>query len=379
MFVEISKRRLFSLLAFLTAFLTVTGLLVLRPSPGEAIGPNAMRPFGGLTNFAANDDLSVANVALGFTINFFGTNYSQLHVNNNGNVTFDLTLSTFTPFALATTNRVIIAPFFGDVDTRGAGSALTQYGQVTVAGRPAFTVTWNGVGCFSAIFSVLNHFQVNLIDRSDVAPGDFDIEFNYDQIQWETGQASGGNSNCLGGSPARMGWSSGGVTPTSFEQPGSGVAGAFLDANATTGLIHNRLNTSQNGRYIFTVRGGVVVEPTFTPTPSPTPTATATATITPTVLSEPTRVRANVGGAAGAVAVAAAGQADENRARAAAAAQPAATVVPPRTGTGVASITPPSTGEAGLLTESKSPAAPLILAVLGLGLALTLPMLKRRG
>ena len=219
-----------------------------------ALGPNAVRPGIGSTPFPGNDDGSTGLVPIGFTVNFFGANRSQLFVNNNGNVTFDSPLGTFTPFPLSGSGRAIIAPFFGDVDTR-AGNIVT-YGQGTVDGRPAFAVTWPGVGCFSVITSVLNHFQVVLIDRSDTGAGNFDIEFNYDRIQWETGQASGGNAQCRGGSPARVGYSSGGISPVSFELPGSGVSGAFLDSNATSGLIHNSRNTFQDGRYIFPVRNG---------------------------------------------------------------------------------------------------------------------------
>ena len=37
---------------------------------------------------SANDDESTGAVDLGFTANFFGTMYSSVYVNNNGNVTF---------------------------------------------------------------------------------------------------------------------------------------------------------------------------------------------------------------------------------------------------------------------------------------------------
>lgn len=107
---------------------------------------------------------------------------------------------------------------------------------------------------------MLNYFQVLLSDRSDIAAGDFDIEFNYDQIKWETGQASGGDANCQGGSSARVGYSKGTGEPgTFFELPGSGVPGSFLDSNLATGLIHNSLNSTQLGRYVFRVRSGVPI------------------------------------------------------------------------------------------------------------------------
>src|SRR5262249_16153391 len=153
---------------------------------------------------------------LGFAVNFFGAPFTGLFVNNNGNVTFDAPLGSFTPFNLNTAGRSIIAPFFGDVDTR-RGNVVT-YGSGTVDGHAAFGATWPGVGCFSNNTRVLNFFQVVLIQRDDAGAGNFDIELNYDQIQWETGQASGGNANCAGPSSARVGFSNGTTAPgTSFE------------------------------------------------------------------------------------------------------------------------------------------------------------------
>ena len=222
----------------------------------QPLGPGAMQPGFDANVLPHNDDDSTGLVPIGFPINFFGHTYTQLYVNNNGNLTFDQPLPDFTPFPLASTQRVIIAPFFADVDTT-VGNELT-YGTGTVGGHAAFGATWPGVGCFAANASVLDQFQVILIDRSDIASGDFDIEFNFDGIQWETGQASGGDANCLGGSSARVGYSNGsGLPGTFFELAGSGVPGSFLDSNLTTGLIHSSLSSGQLGRYVFQVRSGI--------------------------------------------------------------------------------------------------------------------------
>jgi hypothetical protein len=217
-------------------------------------GSGAMLPGFNSNIFFGNDDGSTGAVPLGFTANFFGHTYSSLYVNNNGNVTFDSPLGTFTPFSLTSTNRVIIAPFFADVDTR-VGHTVT-YGTGTVNGHAAFGVNWPGVGYFSAHTNKLNSFQLVLIDRSDTGAGNFDIELNYNQIQWETGDASGG-SNGLGGSSARAGFSNGTGQPGTFlELPGSAVNGALLDNNVLTGLVHNSIGSSQPGQYVFSVRGG---------------------------------------------------------------------------------------------------------------------------
>lgn len=218
---------------------------------------------------AANDDSSTGLVNIGFTVDFFGLDFSQLYVNNNGNVTFDSSLSSFTPFDLTSTGRQIIAPFFADVDTRRAGDAVT-YGTGTYEGQDAFGVNWLDVDYFRSSVAHVNRnfFQLLLVDRSDIAAGDFDIIFNFDQILWETGTASGGDSNGLGGNSARSGFSNGtGVSGSFFELTGSAVNGAFLDGGSNA-LISNSLNSNVDGRYIFNARNGnVIIDPNPIPEP----------------------------------------------------------------------------------------------------------------
>ena len=260
--------------ALVAACLLALGMVLGSPREAQAIGPNAVRAGFNDNTLNRNDDNSTSVVPMGFSqpLNFFDNDYSQLYVNNNGNVTLDQALGTYTPFDLTSTGRVIIAPFFGDVDTRNSGTAPVTYGYgtSTVDGHDAFGVNWVNVGYFSQHADKLNNFQLVLIDRSDVEPGDFDIEFNYDRIQWETGDASGGSGG-LGGFSARAGFSNGTGDPgTSFELPGSAVNGAFLDSNPSGGLIHNSLNSTQPGRYVFQVRNGIIVDP-----PGGAPTADA--------------------------------------------------------------------------------------------------------
>lgn len=249
--------------------------VLLSATPGFSAARRNLPGFS--TNvLGANDDGSTGQVPIGFTINLFGTSYSNLYVNNNGNVTFDNPLSTFTPFGLNGTATKIIAPFFGDVDTRGAGSGLVTYGNDTVNGRNAFGVEWPAVGYFSGRVDKKNTFELVIIDRSDVAPGAFDFEFNYDQIQWETGEASGG-VNGLGGNSARVGYSNGlsDTSNVSFELAGSAVNGAFLNGGSKA-LVASNLNSSVLGRYLFSSRGGNIDNGN---PPPPAPTATPAATM----------------------------------------------------------------------------------------------------
>ncbi|MDD2872805.1 MAG: nidogen-like domain-containing protein [Azoarcus sp.] len=218
---------------------------------------------------ARNDDGSTGVVNLGFTANFFGLSFDTVYVNNNGNVTFDQSLITYTPFDLTSTSRQIIAPFFADVDTRVAGEAVT-YGSGSYEGRTAFGVNWVDVDYYSSNIehTARNTFQLILVDRSDVGAGDFDIVFNYDKIEWEAGTASGSDENGLGGDSARAGFSNGtGNSGTFFELEGSAVNGALLDGGPNA-LISSSLNSNVLGRYIFSARSGDVI---VTPDPDPTP------------------------------------------------------------------------------------------------------------
>jgi len=234
----------------------------LTASPALAEGPNAVRPDAGCNanTLSRNDDGSTGAVPVGFVINFFGTATNQVYVNNNGNVTIGSPMTDYTPFGLAgTLGRRVIAPFFADVDTRGGGSDEVRYsfGGTTIDGHQAFCVNWVNVGYYAGHFDKLNSFQLVLIDRSDIGAGDFDMEFNYDKIEWETGDASGG-SNGFGGTPAAVGYTAGtGAPGTAFDMPGSRSAGAFRDSNAVSGLIYGSRNSLQLGRYVFPVRNGL--------------------------------------------------------------------------------------------------------------------------
>ncbi|HTS64294.1 MAG TPA: nidogen-like domain-containing protein [Candidatus Acidoferrales bacterium] len=221
----------------------------------------------GANTLPANDDGSTAAVPLSFTVNFFGANTSTVFVNNNGNVTFTSALSQFTPNGLATgVGQPIIAPYFADVDTRGTGSGLVTYGEGTITdaslgwnSSPVFSVEWPAVGYYFEHTDKIATFELLLVGRPDTGAGNFDIEFNYNTVQWETGDASGGTDG-LGGVSAAVGYSNGlsGSSNVFFQLPGSLVNGALINGGADALITHD-LNSTVAGRYDFEVRNGVVV------------------------------------------------------------------------------------------------------------------------
>jgi hypothetical protein len=223
------------------------------------------------STFPANDDGATGAVDLGFSANFFGTVYSQTYISNNGYLTFNSGQGTYTPGGLGAgySGQPIIAAFFADVDTRGAGSGLTSYGTGTYAGHTAFGATWPAVGYFPSQSNLLNTFQIILTDRSDTGADNFDIYLNYDQIVWETGSASGGSGG-FGGTSAAAGFNAGqpgNPAGTYYEFPGSRVNGALIDGGPNS--LTAGTNDGVIGQYLFEVRNGVIVVPPPSTVPEP--------------------------------------------------------------------------------------------------------------
>ncbi len=211
--------------------------------------------LGGSSGFGTiamgrNDDGSSGRIALGsgfpYGIKLFTESFTQLYINNNGNLTFRAPLGTYTPTPFPVTNQPMLAAYWGDVDTRGGipDPQNEVYFSTAVPGK--FIVTWNYVGYYSGGTNKLNAFQMIITDRSDVAQGDFDLEYRYEQLQWTTGSASGG-SNGLGGTPAQMGYDAG-DGKNYYRHPDSATAN-ILNLVSTS-------NVGEPGVWRFEVRGG---------------------------------------------------------------------------------------------------------------------------
>lgn len=168
--------KLFS--AFIKLFGLAFFLILLTALSAQA---GAIRSGFNADSLLPNDDgSSAAAVPLGFTVNFFGTNYNSLYI-NNGNVSFGNALSVFTPVQIGNTGYSILAPFWADVDTRGSGTV--SYGVGAIDGKNAFGVNWLGVGYFNVKTDKLNSFQLILIDRSERR----EIEFRCRSRQIQSG------------------------------------------------------------------------------------------------------------------------------------------------------------------------------------------------
>jgi len=227
-----------------------TNLLVSNLPPAQAffrLGTTIIRPGFDQQILDRNDDGSTGIVPIGFLINFYGITNTTLYVNNNGNVTFLTPQPAYTPQTLSSLKTEVIAPYWADVDTRNPDSGVVKYGTNTVNGFPAFGVNWVNVGYYSYHADKFISCQMVIINRSDGMPGDFDLEFNYDKVQWQWGDVTVGI-------PPRAGFANNSLS--GYELPGSGIDGAFMDTNTVTGLVYNSLNSPVPGRYVFRFRNG---------------------------------------------------------------------------------------------------------------------------
>lgn len=245
--------------AALTGVLAVGGA-ALSLAPAAAVTTDAIRDLDICRQHAipANDDGSSTRLELPFPINFFGTQHESLFVNNNGNITFDRGLSQYTPEDLTgPTGNAMIAPFFADIDTRGDGSRLVTYGWDDTT----FCVDWVEVGYYSAHDDKLISAQLVVTDRSAATgnAGDVRLEFNYSDVGWETGDASGGSGG-MGGTSVAVGYTAGTGEPGTFQQfTGSLVNGALVDGGPNA-LTAGSRNSDVRGRYVFDLGGEDLVQ-----------------------------------------------------------------------------------------------------------------------
>lgn len=187
-----------------------------------------------------NDDFSTAAIALPFIFEFYSSNQTQFHINNNGNVSFGRGYGTYSSTGFPVSNFPMLAPFWADVDTRPSGSGLVYY--KIEAHR--ITVIWDGVGYYGNHIDKLNTFEVIFTDGTDELIGiGNNVAFSYGDMQWTTGDASGGSGG-FGGTPATVGINKGdGVNfaligrfdhaGIDYDGPGGNTDGvSYLDNNA---------------------------------------------------------------------------------------------------------------------------------------------------
>ncbi len=230
-------------------------LLLMAP---EARAIELLTGLGGVGGYGEgvlgpNDDSSSASIdvraAFPSGMRFFGMTFSALFVNNNGNVSFGGAMSTYTPRAFPVSDQRMIAPWWGDVDTRGGG-APTRNGVYWSIRPGRMVVTWHDVGYYTSHDDLANDFQL-VLTAAGPGVGDFDVEFRYHRCAWTTGDASGGTGG-FGGTPAQAGFDAGNLRDY-IALPGS-LTMDVLRLCATS-------NVGVAGLWRFAIRDGGVMCP----------------------------------------------------------------------------------------------------------------------
>lgn len=231
-----------SLGAALAATAMIAATLAVPADPAGAAMPGGAMVGGGcLTYPGAIADDGVMEVPLGFTIEMWGSEYSDVWMSTNGTLSLGSPHTQYDTYMFGTDPFPVIAPFFYDGDTR-TGQPFT-FGYTTWEGRAAFCMSYDGVASLGNQ-ALTQHFQVLLVDRSDIAPGDFDIVFNHDRLQDGVYAAAGYAKNGAAESLVLPGSRVVPVNPTRLTDGGSNA------------LRKHSYGSGVDGRYIFPVRGG---------------------------------------------------------------------------------------------------------------------------
>jgi hypothetical protein len=211
-----------------------------------------------------NDDGFSGPINLGYTLNFFGTNYTQFFANNNGNISFGNGIASFIPSGPTGANSPVISPWFGDVDTRGANSGVLHLRQ-NISNETI--LTWDHVGYFDSHDDLLNTFQLILRGPGYAIPtGEGSIGFFYQTMPWEVTQTSTtaaiGFGNGAGQSEVLQGSNNSGLNRVVanhyiwFDQnlgvvttttPEPGTYALMLTGLASLGIVARRRRTSRIG------------------------------------------------------------------------------------------------------------------------------------
>src|SRR5207247_1907704 len=106
----------------------------------------------GTDRLTSGDNVATGTLSIGFTFNFFGTNFTTLFVNSNGLITFgSSTTSGVNNTLSANPTQAAIAPFWDDltvtnsVGSGGASTARVKTQLLGIAGSRQFVIQWDKV------------------------------------------------------------------------------------------------------------------------------------------------------------------------------------------------------------------------------------------
>jgi gliding motility-associated-like protein len=178
-----------------------------------------------------SDDGSSIPILLPFDFCSWGVPKNNVYINTNGNISFDQPFSSGTPVNMPFSNFSVIAPFWSDVDTRARGGVYYKLL------HNALIIVWEDVGYYNQNDSKGNSFQLIITDgSSELLPFGYTVGFFYDQMEWTTGDGSGG-LNGFGGAPAIIGINKGdGITSSKVGQYNRNDTTFWLSTDSLNGI-----------------------------------------------------------------------------------------------------------------------------------------------
>ena len=137
--------------------------------------------------FPAGDDEYLL-ASLGFSLRFCLAGFSEVWINTNGVLSFGGPLNSYITAQVSTLDRHVLAPYWIDLDT-STGGTIT-YGTGTIEGNPVFMVVWSNVPMYNGATNydpdLTVSFQIIITSREDISPLEWDVEYNYDSILFDT-------------------------------------------------------------------------------------------------------------------------------------------------------------------------------------------------
>ncbi|MES2565371.1 MAG: gliding motility-associated C-terminal domain-containing protein [Bacteroidota bacterium] len=199
----------------------------LTPCDPIGVSNTAAEPFPVTVDDDTYQNEYGSQLQLPFTFCFYGNSYTQVNYSTNGNIQLGTTnVTAFSSVGFPVTNTLMIAPFWADLDNRGVGQYLIDV-------YPTYAVfTWTNCGYYNSKTNKTNSFQLVITDGLDpILPLGKNVGFYYYDMQWTTGDVSGGTNGfptTQPGTPATVGVNAG--NGMDFIQLGRfGLPGSFYD------------------------------------------------------------------------------------------------------------------------------------------------------
>ena len=172
-------------------------------------------PYGvaaGDTEGARIDDTAEGPVRLSNPVPFFDQTYTDVYFSSNGVISFNAGVSSFTSQQFPLSDKIMFSPFWADFNTAvggnwyyrvlteadiGTTNAIVRYelNMPDFEGVTGVVVSYSQINFYGSQNSLYGRDRKNSVQAILVHDNNWSVAiFNYGDIEWTTGTASGGNS-----------------------------------------------------------------------------------------------------------------------------------------------------------------------------------------